>query len=142
MTTLCMYTFLFIMFVVKSYPYISVYMYSTDQQPQSLSEEVESGTLYSEVGQLLVSVGARHVDCNTSPEFARKEMSKEEIDCPSPGGFTLNLDDVESEEEAESEARGREERKENDVKRNPGRKRELLKIMSGYDLTGWLYDMG
>lgn len=66
-------------------------------------------------------------------------MNKEEIDTPFPGGFTLNLDDSESEGETESEVGGRGGGKENDVKRKPRQKRELMKVMSGYDLTGWLY---
>lgn len=114
---------------------ISTYIPS-DQQPQSLSEEIESGTLYSEVGQLLMSVGARHADCNTSPELARKDLNQEDIDTPFSGGFTLNLDDAESEGETEREEGGRGEGRENGVKMKPGHKRELMKIMSGYDLTG------
>lgn len=84
-------------------------------------------------------MGARHADCNTSPELARKDLNQEEIDTPFPGGFTLNLDDAESEGETEREEGEGGEGRENGVKRKPDqRKRELMKVMSGYDLTGWL----
>ena len=83
-----------------------------------------------------MSVGARHADCNTSPELARKDLNQEDIDTPFSGGFTLNLDDAESEGETEREEGGRGEGRENGVKMKPGHKRELMKIMSGYDLTG------
>ena len=115
-------------------------------------EDVDNGTIYSEVGQLLVSVGAKHAECTTTPPLVRKEEKKriaeeeeeEEEDSHIPGGFTLDLDEVEREEEEEEEGEGEgegegEEEGDGEVIKKPEQQRheKLQKVMSGYDLTGW-----
>ena len=114
-------------------------------------DDVDNGTIYSEVGQLLVSVGAKYAECTTTPPLARKKKKRivEEEDSHIPGGFTLDLDEVEREEEEEGEEGEGEREEEGDgegeeegdgeVKKKPERQRreKLQKVMSGYDLTGW-----
>ena len=52
-------------------------------------EEVEGGTVYSELVQMLLSVGARH-SYSVSVAGWKKEN---DVDTPFPGGVSLDLDD-------------------------------------------------
>ena len=88
----------------------------SDQQPHSL-EDIDRSIVYSEVGQLLVSVGARHSDSSTTPEAVRKRLGEEgegdvegeddvEDDDIFPGGFVMDMEDEECGEDVDGGMEG------------------------------------
>ena len=121
------------------------------QQPHSL-KNIERSIVYSEVGQLLVSVGARHSVSSTTPETVRKTLSEEREDDIEddddifPGGFVMDMEDDEHGEGVDGGRVGcgvegkRWDKGEGGVKRKVQKgKKELNKAMSSGDLSGMCY---
>lgn len=111
---------------------------SLDEQAHSLSND--DGTLYSEMWQLLISVGGKNKYSSAS-----HVLSGESDDCTFPGGVSMVLSDEEEREKDEDDVYGgvrwREDSdiggsEEEVVKKKPVENRkELLSVISGNDLV-------
>ena len=98
-----------------------VYISLADQQPPSFPEDIDNGTIVSELHNLLTSVGGKHAEYSIPTTINAVEGEEgEEGESPFPEGFDLELHDDDKEEE-------------DAVKRKPETK--LRKVTSGCDLT-------